>query len=120
MKILLVDDEVEFVSTLAERLSMRGYDTTWTSTGAQALELIRSNRFDVAVLDVKMPGVGGLELRDSMEKQCGGMSFVFVTGHGSKADFNQGRECGAHYLGKPIDIKELIAILDDVSNNPTA
>ncbi|MBP1740839.1 MAG: response regulator, partial [Deltaproteobacteria bacterium] len=63
MKVLLVDDEHELVSTLAERLSLRGIQADWTVSGEDALNLVENHTYDVAVLDVKIPRIGGLELK---------------------------------------------------------
>ena len=68
MRVLLVDDEVEYVSTLAERLSFRGIDASWVSSAKDALERIRQESFDIAVLDVKMPKMGGIELKQIIEE----------------------------------------------------
>jgi len=115
MKILLVDDEVEFVSTLAERLSMRGYDATWCASAAEALVRVETETFDVAVLDVKMPGVGGIALRNSLLLKHPNMCFIFITGHGSEEDFNAGSEGAVSYLGKPVNIDMLIRTLDNIA-----
>jgi DNA-binding response OmpR family regulator len=111
MNVLLVDDEAELVSTLAERLSLRGIDARWTTSGEEALRCLETAAFDVAVLDVKMPRVDGLELKKRMQARCPGMKFIFVTGHGSTQDFETGAtEVGAdYYLVKPLNIEDLIA-----------
>ncbi len=66
MKIILVDDEQDLVSTLAERLSMRGIDADWVSVGEEALAKVQETTYDLAVLDMKMPKMSGLELRKKM------------------------------------------------------
>ena len=63
MRVLLVDDEQELVATLAERLEMRGIDAAWASDCATALEHVHKERFDIALLDVKLPSMNGLELK---------------------------------------------------------
>jgi DNA-binding response OmpR family regulator len=114
MKILLVDDEEELITALAERLSYRGVEADWTTTGARALELIEENAYDAAVLDVKMPLIGGLELKKKLEKVRPETKFVFLTGHGSEDDFRLGSAEGARYLAKPLDIEALVATLREV------
>lgn len=111
MKVLLVDDEKELVSTLAERLNMRGLEAQWATSAADALNRLQSESFDIAVLDVKMPKVDGLVLKKQMQERCPTMKFIFVTGHGSTQDFETGAlEVGAdYYLVKPLKIDELIA-----------
>ena len=110
MKVLLVDDEVELVSAMAERLSMRGIDAEWATNADSALRQLDINQYDVAVLDVKMPGIDGIALKKRMEEKNPKMKFIFLTGHGSEADFRSGsKEAGPeYYLIKPIDLEELI------------
>ena len=110
MKVLLVDDEVELVSALAERLSLRGIEADWASTCHDALTRVESKTFDIAVLDVKMPKISGLELKRKLQGKCPQMKFIFVTGHGSEDYFREAlSEAGtAYYLVKPLHIETLI------------
>lgn len=111
MKVLLVDDEEELVATLAERLNMRGIKARWATSADAALELLKTEAFEIAVLDVKIPKVDGLALKKRIQAGHPAMKFIFVTGHGSTRDF----ECGASevgadfYLAKPLKIDHLIA-----------
>lgn len=111
MKILLVDDEEELASTLAERLQIRGMDAQWAVSAEQALQRLDAETFDLAVLDVKMPRIDGLKLKQQMQARNPAMRFIFVTGHGSSRDFETGTsEVGAdYYLIKPLNIDELVA-----------
>lgn len=113
MKVLLVDDELELITALAERLSFRDIDADWADSGEKAIELARANAYDVAVLDVKMPGMGGLELREHLTEMQPGMRFVFLSGHGSEDDFLEGSAKASSYLVKPIDINVLIERLNN-------
>jgi DNA-binding response OmpR family regulator len=108
--VLLVDDEEELVSTLAERLSLRGIEADWATTAEEALERVEKESFDIAVLDVKIPRISGIKLKTQMEKIRPGMKFIFLTGHGSEDDFKTGAaEAGASfYLVKPINIDNLV------------
>ncbi len=111
MNILLVDDEQELVSTLAERLSIRGIEADWTSSGEEALVKVTDQAYDLAVLDVKMPKISGLELQAEMEKIRPELKYIFMTGHGSERDFRSGSSdtrtiC---YLIKPVNIDILIS-----------
>lgn len=110
MRVLLVDDEKEFVSTLAERLSMRNIEADWVSSGEEALKRLEAIAYDLAVLDVKMPHIGGIELMRMMRGKRPGMKFIFMTGHGSEQDFQAGTsEAGADfYLVKPVHIEDLM------------
>lgn len=111
MKILLVDDEEELASTLAERLRIRGIDAHWAISAEQAMQRLEAETFDLAVLDVKMPKVDGLKLKQQMQAINTAMRFIFVTGHGSSCDFEAGAsEVGAdYYLVKPLNIDMLVA-----------
>ena len=113
MNILLVDDEEELVSTLAERLGFRGIRAEWATSAKRALELVQEKDFDVAVLDVKMPKISGIELMGMLREKSPGLRFIFVTGHGSESDFRQGRESGASfYLMKPLKLEALVDTLE--------
>lgn len=116
MHVLLVDDEKELVSTLAERLSFRGIDADWVTSGAEALQKIYDQEYDLAVLDVKMPGMGGIELAKEIHDYRPGLKIIFLTGHGSKTDFDRGiNESGAsYYLAKPLNIDTLIQKMNEV------
>ena len=107
MRVLLVDDEEEFVTTLAERLTIRGFAVEYATKAADALVLAGKNVYDIAVLDMKMPVIGGLQLREMLERQHPEMKFIFLTGHGSEDDYRAG-STGAGYLVKPVDINILI------------
>jgi DNA-binding response OmpR family regulator len=109
LKVLLVDDEEEMVSALAERLSFRDIDAEWVTTGKDAIALIGENHFDVLVLDVKMPGMSGLETMNEILKIKPGSKIIFLTGHGSAFDQLACKEAGAFaYLMKPINIEILV------------
>jgi DNA-binding response OmpR family regulator len=116
MKILLVDDEEELVTALAERLSLRGIEALWATSAEDALRILETQRFDLAVLDVKIPKIDGLQLKKRMQAMRPGMKFIFVTGHGSNRDFQTGvSEVGAdYYLVKPLKIEDLIAKMKEV------
>jgi DNA-binding response OmpR family regulator len=116
MRVLLVDDEEELVTTLAERLTLRGLHVDWATGGEGALQLARSNPYDIAVLDVKIPKISGIKLKNELVKLSPGMKFIFVTGHGSEDDFRAGTtEAGAgYYLVKPVNIDILIQKMNEV------
>jgi DNA-binding response OmpR family regulator len=116
MRVLLVDDEEELASALAERLNMRDIDTDWVTTGEEALQKVDATAYDLAVLDMKMPKIGGLELKALLQERCPRLKFIFVTGYVSEMDFEEvacqaGEEC---YLVKPVDIKLLIERMNDL------
>lgn len=111
MRALLVDDERDLVSALVERLGFRGIEADYATNGEDALKLAAQNDYDVAVLDVKMPKLGGLELARMLTEKRPELKVVFLTGHGSEADFRTGRDCGDDYLIKPVRIEELVIAL---------
>ena len=115
MKILLVDDEKKFVIMLSKRLALRGIDVDYAFTGEDAVTKAESNRYDVAILDVKMPGIGGIELERKLSGLDPGMKIVFLTGHGSENDFKIGAAEAAYYLAKPLQIEELVKILHEIA-----
>jgi DNA-binding NtrC family response regulator len=114
LKILLVDDEADYVSTLAERLFFRGIEATWASSGSEALKYLDKEKFDLAVLDVKMPKIGGIELKKEIEKKYPDMKFIYLTGHGSEDDYQKGVADSVYYLIKPVNIDDLIKIMKKV------
>ncbi len=110
MKVLLVDDEMELVSALAERLSLRNIDADWVTSGDEALTKVETQTYDIAVLDIKMPKIGGLGLKKMLQEKCPGMKFIFLTGHGSESDFETAAaDIGsAYYLVKPVKLETLM------------
>jgi DNA-binding response OmpR family regulator len=110
MRILLVDDEVDFVVTLAERLSFRGIESDWTAKPEDAIEKAKLRNYELAVLDVKMPKVSGINLKKRLQEIYPEMKFIFLTGHGSEESYLAGtREAGVdYYLLKPVQIEELV------------
>ena len=114
MRILLVDDEEELVVTLAERLSLRDVDADWALSGEEALKMAAAKHYDLAVLDMKMPKMNGLQLKAELQKLFPAMHFIFLTGHGSEEDFEAGSsEAGAdNYLIKPVNIMQLMATIN--------
>ena len=113
---LLVDDEDDLVETLAERLEIRDINAAWVTSGEEALEKMAEEQYDIAILDVKLPGINGITLKKLMEQKNPRMKFIFMTGHGSEADFRAGSmEAGAeYYLIKPVNIDELIKKINEV------
>ncbi len=116
LKALIVDDEEELVSTLAERLELRGVNTQICTDGECALEIILSNPPDVVVLDVMMPGIGGMQILKEMKEKKIDIPVLLVTGYGSKNKGMEGVELGAFdYLMKPMDIDELLNKMYDAA-----
>jgi DNA-binding NtrC family response regulator len=109
LRVLIVDDEEDLVSAMAERLAIRGLQVTTASNGAEALKRLGEDGFRVLVVDVKMPGTGGLKLMAQIKGQYPDLPVILFTGHGSVADAERGMHEGAFdYLVKPMDIDELV------------
>ena len=108
MRVLLVDDEEKFVSALAERMSIRRIEADWATTCNEALSKAEKKRYDVAVLDVKMPGMSGIELKRKLEKIDKNLKFILVTGHGSEESYEVGVKEVSFFLTKPFKIEILI------------
>lgn len=109
IKVLLIDDEEEFTTTLAERLELRGYETRTALNGHTGLEMVASDPFDIVVLDLMMPGISGLNTLRQIRGISPDVPVIILTGHGSTREGMEGMRLGASdYLMKPIDINELI------------
>ena len=109
LRILIVDDETDLVSTLAERLTLRGFQVEVATSVTDALRHVSEGNFSVLIIDVKMPGIGGLELMAQIKREHPDLPVILFTGHSSVADAERGMREGAHdYLMKPIDIEKLI------------
>jgi two-component system response regulator CpxR len=111
-KILLVDDEREFVQTLSERLLMRDMGSAVAYDGESALEVVREDEPDVMILDLKMPGIDGIEVLRRVKATQPHIEVIILTGHGSEADEKTCMQLGAFaYLQKPVDVEELSATI---------
>jgi DNA-binding response OmpR family regulator len=109
-----VDDEIRFVKFLSKRLALRGIDADYAISGEEAIAKVTDHQYDVAVLDVKMPGIGGIALERKLRPLAPDMKTIFLTGHGSETDFEIGSTESAHYLSKPINIETLLEVLKNV------
>ena len=113
MKVLLVDDEEDFVSALAERLQIRGIDVEVALDGESALSLLEARLPDVVVLDVMMPGLGGADVLQRIQATHPKLPVILLTGHGSIASESAGiKQDVFDYLVKPIEINELMIKLE--------
>jgi len=108
IKLLLVDDEADYVRTMAERLEMRDIGSRVALSGEEALELVGEETPDVMVLDLRMPGINGMEVLERIKKEHPDVEVIILTGHGSDAEEKEARRLGAFdYLQKPADSGEL-------------
>jgi DNA-binding NtrC family response regulator len=109
LKILFVDDEEDFVRTVAERMQLRNLGGDVALSGQQALAMLAADPPDVMVLDLRMPDIDGLEVLRRVKVTCPGVAVIIMTGHGSEQDEEEARRLGAAaYLRKPTDINELM------------
>jgi DNA-binding NtrC family response regulator len=115
MKVLLVDDEAPFVEALAKRLDRRGVKVISAFSGAEALQKLQEDsRIDVVVLDVKMPGMDGVETLKAIKPAYPLVEVVMLTGHATVESAIEGMKLGAlDYLMKPCDMDVLLAKLQD-------
>ena len=108
IKILLVDDEKQFVDTLSERLGMRGFEARVAYDGPEALKAVEQPT-DVIVLDLRMPGMDGFEVLRNVKKSNPQVQVIILTGHGGDAEEQTAYRMGAYnFLRKPMDIDELL------------
>ena len=107
-RVLLVDDEVDYATVLSERLQMRDIEADVVHSGDQALSTVLDDEPDVMVLDLRMPGIDGMEVLRRMKKNHPRVEVIIVTGHGDEKDKLQAMELGAFaFLTKPVDINVL-------------
>jgi DNA-binding NtrC family response regulator len=108
-KVLLVDDEEEFVKALSERLQMRDMGSDLAFDGEQALKIVQEQEPDVMVLDLKMPGIDGMEVLRRVRKAYPNVQVIILTGHGTEKDEEEAKRLGAFaYLQKPVNLDLLI------------
>lgn len=114
IKLLIVDDETRFLAALARRLGKRGFSVATATNGADAIEMARREKFDIALLDLKMPGMDGGELLRSLKAEHRFLEAVILTGHGSLESAVELTKSGAFtYLPKPYEIEKLVEVLKD-------
>ena len=108
IKVMLVDDEEAFVTTLSDRIQRRDFSSSVAFTGEQALQIVDDQVPDVMILDLKMPGIGGMEVLRRVKKAYPRVKVIILTGHGSEQDKKEALSLGAFcYLQKPVKIDEL-------------
>jgi DNA-binding NtrC family response regulator len=107
--VLLVDDEKDFVEMLSQRLVARGLSVLTAPDGVEALVQVRENNPDVVVLDVLMPGKGGIEVLQKIKQERPLVEVILLTGHGTVEAAVAGMRAGAYdYILKPAEMKDLV------------
>jgi len=113
IKVLLVDDEKDFIESLAERLQLRDFDVTTALNGNDAIKSVQENDYDVIVLDVKMPGKDGIETLKDIKNTNQLSQVIMLTGHATVESAIQGMKLGAYdYIMKPTVTEDLINLLN--------
>jgi DNA-binding response OmpR family regulator len=108
-RLLLVDDEEGYVAVLAKRLGRRAFEVKTALSGSEAIRTLRNGSFDLAVVDLKMEDMDGIEVLKVFKKMVPSMPVIMLTGHGSEKAAREGLELGASgYLTKPCDLEELM------------
>ena len=114
IKLLIVDDEVKFLDSISRRLEMRGFDVTKAVNGQEALEAAREGAFDLALLDLKMPGLNGQQVLRMLKKEHKHLEVIILTGHGSVDSAVECTKLGAFsYLPKPYELEKLLEVLKE-------
>jgi DNA-binding NtrC family response regulator len=110
IKLLLVDDEEDYVKTMAERMEMRDVGSRVALSGEEALQMVEEDAPDVMVLDLRMPGINGMEVLERVKQEHPHVQVIILTGHGSEKEEEEARRLGAfEYLQKPADTSELLS-----------
>ncbi|MEJ2079679.1 MAG: response regulator [Acidobacteriota bacterium] len=114
IKLLIVDDEIKFLDSIGKRLELRDFDVTKASSGNAAVEAARTGKFDLALLDLKMPGMDGREVLEVLKQEHQFLEVIILTGHGSIDSAVECTKLGAYgYLSKPYELEKLLEVLKD-------
>lgn len=117
--VLVVDDEIDTCRNLADIFGDLGYRVDIAHSGESALQLVRKHRYDIALLDLMMPGMDGAELTGEMKKLRAGTVTVLVTAHPGNPRVEAALSAGArHLISKPIDVRQVIRLIDDAVGQP--
>lgn len=114
MKLLIVDDEVKFLQSISQRLALKDFDVTTASDGKQAVDIAKKDKFDVAILDLKMPDMDGTEVLKILKKRHKFLQILILTGHASIDSAVECTKLGAfNYLEKPYGFERLVEALKE-------
>jgi DNA-binding response OmpR family regulator len=109
IRLLLVDDEEGYVKVLSKRLARRNMEVMTALSGAEGIQRLRKQDFDVAILDLKMEDMDGIEVLRVFKKMVPDLPVIMLTGHGTEKAAREGLDLGAFdYLTKPCDLEELV------------
>lgn len=114
IKLLIVDDDEKFLKTISERLGLKDFDVTATTDGENAIKAAKKGKFDVAILDLKMPGMDGTELLKVLKKKHKYLEVIMLTGFGSIDSAVECTKLGAFgYVEKPYSFEKLLQMLKE-------
>ena len=112
IKLLIVDDEIKFLDSIAKRLEMRGFYVKKATNGQEAINAARDNKYHLALLDFKMPGMNGRQVLEVFKKEHKFLEVIILTGHGSLDSSVDCTKLGAfNYLPKPYEFEKLLEVL---------
>jgi len=108
IKLLMVDDEQDFLESASTALGRRGFDVRVARDGTTALDMAAHESFDAVLLDLKMPGLDGVQVFRRLMESSPGTPVIMLTGHGSiDSAFQTSKNGVADYVEKPCDIEDL-------------
>ncbi|MEX1328076.1 MAG: response regulator [Desulfobacterales bacterium] len=114
IKLLLVDDEVDFLTAIAERLTLKDFDVTVASNGEEAIASAENDLFDVAIVDFKMPGMDGTQVLKVLKERHKHLEIIMLTGHATIDSAIECTKLGAFkYLEKPYNFEKLVAAIKE-------
>ena len=114
-KVLLVDDEEEFIKTLSQRLEMRGLKVSAATRGEDAVSLAEKQSYDAIVIDLAMPGMDGLETLKQIKENNPDAEIIMLSGQGTVKATTEAMKLGAEdFLEKPVDMKDLLEKIDEL------
>lgn len=114
IRLLIADDEIKFLESIAHRLRLRDFDVTTATNGPEALAIAEQQKFDLALLDLKMPGMDGRQVLEKLKAEHQYLEVIILTGHGSVDSAVECTKLGAFtYLPKPYDLDKLLGVLRD-------
>ena len=114
IKLLLVDDEIKFLKSIAQRLALKDFDVTTASTGQEAIAAAEKDLFDVAVVDFQMPGMDGTQVLKALKDRHRYLEIIMLTGHASIDSAVESTKLGAFkYLEKPYDFEKLVEVIKE-------
>ena len=114
IKILLVDDEIDFLDAITERLALKGFDVVAASNGSDAISSAEKDLFDVAVVDFQMPGMDGTQVIKLLKERHKHLEIIMLTGHATIDSAVESTKLGAFkYLEKPYDFEKLVKVIKE-------